>query len=121
MQDVCRGTSSHCVPDFMPGDRIGLYLERIEHDILKNALAVKNSNQTRAAPQLGIGHSGLMRELKRIAYQLVHEYSKNGLFLHQTAVREPTRYSNNSNPQTRNCSTPHDKPRVENPASEGDF
>lgn len=118
---MCRESPSHSVPDFLPGDRIGLYLERIEHEILKNALAIKNSNQMRAAPQLGIGHSGLMRKLKGIAYQLVHEYAKNGLFLHQTVVCEPARYSNNSNPQTRKCSTPHDKPRVENPASEGDF
>jgi len=50
----------------MPGDRMGLYFEGIQQDFLRNALAI-NSNRTRAAPQLGIGHSGLMRTLKRIA------------------------------------------------------
>ena len=47
-----------------------LYFEGIEQDFLRNALAINNNNRTRAAPQLGIGHSGLMRTLKRIANRI---------------------------------------------------
>lgn len=54
-------------PDFMPGDRMELYLERIEQDLLRSALAINNNNQTRAAQQLGISRSGLIKKLKRIA------------------------------------------------------
>jgi len=54
----------------MPGDRMGLYVEGTEQDFLRNALAINNNNRTRAAPQLGIGHSGLMRTLKRIANRI---------------------------------------------------
>ena len=39
------------VADFMPGDRMELYLERIEQDLLRSALAINNNNQTRAAQQ----------------------------------------------------------------------
>lgn len=42
-------------------------LERIEQDLLRNALAINNNNQTRAAQQLGISRSGLIKKLKRIA------------------------------------------------------
>jgi len=59
---------SNSVPDFMPGDRMELYLERIEQDILKSALAINNNNQTRAAQQLGLSRSGLIKKLKRIAH-----------------------------------------------------
>lgn len=55
-------------PDFMPGDRMELYLERIEQDLLRSALAINNNNQTRAAKQLGISRSGLIKKLKRIAH-----------------------------------------------------
>lgn len=55
------------VPDFMPGDRMELYLERIEQDLLRSALAINNNNRTRAARQLGISRSGLIKKLKRIA------------------------------------------------------
>lgn len=55
------------VPDFMPGDRMELYLKRIEQDLLRGALAINNNNQTRAARQLGISRSGLMKKSKRIA------------------------------------------------------
>ncbi len=54
----------------MPGDRMGLDFEGIEQDFLRNALAINNNNRTRAAPQLVIGHSGLMRTLKRIANRI---------------------------------------------------
>ncbi len=56
------------VPDFMPGDRMELHLERIERDLLRSALAINNNNQTRAAQQLGISRSGLIKKLKRIAH-----------------------------------------------------
>ena len=51
----------------MPGDRMGLYFEGIEQDLLRNALAINNNNRTRAAQQLGISRSGLIKKLKRIA------------------------------------------------------
>ncbi|MGB7070576.1 MAG: sigma 54-interacting transcriptional regulator [Pyrinomonadaceae bacterium] len=56
------------VPDFMPGDRMDVYLERIEHDLLRSALVINKNNQTRAAQQLGISRSGLIKKLKRIAH-----------------------------------------------------
>jgi two-component system, NtrC family, response regulator len=59
---------SRPVPDFMPGDRMELYLERIEQDLLRSALAINNNNQIRAAQQLGISRSGLIKKLKRIAH-----------------------------------------------------
>lgn len=55
------------VPDFMPGDRMELYLARIEQDLLRNALAANNNNRTRAAQHLGISRSGLIKKLKRLA------------------------------------------------------
>ena len=42
------------------------YLERIEINLLKNALDANNNNQTRAAKQLGISRGGLIKKLKRI-------------------------------------------------------
>ena len=56
------------VPDFMPGDRMELYLERIEQDLLRSAIANNNNNQTRAAQQLSISRSGLIKKFKRISY-----------------------------------------------------
>jgi len=67
MQDVCRETSSHSVADVMPGDRMESYLERIEQYLLRSALSINNTNQTRPAQQLGISRSGLIKQLKRIA------------------------------------------------------
>ena len=49
-----------------PGDRMEVYLERIEQDLLRSALAIKRNNQTRAAQQLGISRSGLIKKLKRM-------------------------------------------------------
>ena len=54
------------IPDFMPGDRMEVYLERIEQELLRSALAINNNNRTRAAQQLGISRSGLIKKLKRI-------------------------------------------------------
>jgi len=67
MQDVCRETSSYSVADVMPGDRMESSLERIEQYLLRSALAINNNNQTRAARQLGISRSGLIKKLKRIS------------------------------------------------------
>lgn len=45
-----------------------VYLERIEQDLLRSALAINKNNQTRAARQLGISRSGLIKKLKRLAH-----------------------------------------------------
>ncbi len=55
-------------PQFVPGQRMVEYLERIETDLLKSALESNNYNQTRAARDLGISRSGLIKKLKRIAH-----------------------------------------------------
>ena len=59
MQDVCRETSSHSVADAMPDDRMELYLERIEQDLLKGVLATNNNDQTRASSAVGKSRRGL--------------------------------------------------------------
>ena len=55
-------------PQFIPGQRMVEYLERIETDLLKSALVSNNYNQTRAARDLGISRSGLIKKLKRLAH-----------------------------------------------------
>lgn len=55
-------------PQFTPGERMMKYLERIETDLLQAALKSNNYNQTRAARDLGISRSGLIKKLKRIAH-----------------------------------------------------
>ncbi|HRK49431.1 MAG TPA: helix-turn-helix domain-containing protein [Pyrinomonadaceae bacterium] len=49
---------------------MGLYFEGIEQDLLRNALAINNNNRTRAAQQLGISRSGLIKKLNRIANRI---------------------------------------------------
>lgn len=55
-------------PQFVPGERMAEYLERIETDLLKSALESNNYNQSRAARDLGISRSGLIKKLKRLAH-----------------------------------------------------
>jgi transcriptional regulator with GAF, ATPase, and Fis domain len=55
-------------PQFIPGQRKVEYRERIETDLLKSALESNNFNQTRAARDLGISRSGLIKKLKRLAH-----------------------------------------------------
>ena len=55
-------------PQFIPGHRMVEYLERIETELLKSALESNNYNQTRAARDLGISRSGLIKKLKRLAH-----------------------------------------------------
>lgn len=67
-----RNGESHIVLDipstFSQGDKMEEYIEKIELTLLKNALDANNNNQTRAAKQLGISRSGLIRKLKRIGH-----------------------------------------------------
>ncbi|MFZ1701019.1 MAG: sigma 54-interacting transcriptional regulator [Pyrinomonadaceae bacterium] len=56
------------IPAYISGDRMEDYLELIETDLVKNALAVHNNNRTRAAKDLGISRSGLIKKLKRISF-----------------------------------------------------
>jgi DNA-binding NtrC family response regulator len=55
-------------PQFVPGERMAEYLDRIETDLLTFALESNHFNQTRAARDLGIGRSGLIKKLKRLAH-----------------------------------------------------
>ena len=55
-------------PAFVTGEKMVQYLEKIETDLLQNALAAHNYNQTRAAKELGISRSGLIKKLKRMAH-----------------------------------------------------
>lgn len=54
------------LPSFNRGERLEEYLEKIEVNLLKNALDTHNNNQTRAAEELGISRTGLIKKLKRI-------------------------------------------------------
>jgi sigma-54 dependent transcriptional regulator, flagellar regulatory protein len=51
---------------FAPGENLEGYLKRIETYLLINALDNHNNNQTRAAKELGISRTGLIKKLKRI-------------------------------------------------------
>jgi len=55
-------------PAFVSGEKMEQYLEKIETDLLKNALAANNFNQTRAARDLGISRSGLIKKMKRMTH-----------------------------------------------------
>lgn len=52
-------------PFFVPGEKLEVYLEKIENHLLKTALDAHNNNRTRAAKHLGISRSGLIKKLKR--------------------------------------------------------
>lgn len=53
-------------PIFTPGEKMEDYLDRIEIHLLKNALETHDNNQTRAARELGLSRSGLIKKLKRM-------------------------------------------------------
>ena len=53
---------------FAPGEKLESYLRRIETYLLRNALDNHNNNQTRAAKELGISRTGLIKKLKRIEH-----------------------------------------------------
>ncbi|HMS42232.1 MAG TPA: sigma 54-interacting transcriptional regulator [Pyrinomonadaceae bacterium] len=53
---------------FAPGENMESYLRRIETYLLKNALDNHNNNQTRAAKELGISRTGLIKKMKRIGH-----------------------------------------------------
>ncbi len=55
-------------PAYVAGDKMEDYLGQVETDLLKNALATHNNNRTRAAKDLGISRSGLIKKLKRISF-----------------------------------------------------
>lgn len=59
-------------------------LERIEQVLFRNALAINNNNQNTYCAATRHQSFRINKELKRIAYWLVHEYSTNGLFLHRS-------------------------------------
>jgi len=53
---------------FARGENMESYLRRIETYLLKNALDNHNNNQTRAAKELGISRTGLIKKMKRIGH-----------------------------------------------------
>lgn len=55
-------------PPFVLGDRLEEYLERIEAELLRAALENHKHNQTRAARELGISRSGLIKKMKRFVH-----------------------------------------------------
>jgi len=55
-------------PPFVAGDKLEKYLDRIEIDLLSAALENHKHNQTRAARELGISRSGLVKKLKRLGH-----------------------------------------------------
>lgn len=56
------------LPQFMAGEKMEKYLKQIETDLLMAALESHNHNQTRAAKELGISRSGLIKKLKRLTH-----------------------------------------------------
>ena len=54
------------IPFFVPGEKMEEYLEKIETLLLKTALYAHQNNRTRAAKELGLSRSGLLKKLKRI-------------------------------------------------------
>lgn len=59
---------SEYLETFAVGDKLETYLRKIETYLLKNALENHNNNQTRAAKELGISRTGLIKKLKRIGH-----------------------------------------------------
>lgn len=59
---------SETLATFAPGENMETYLKRIETYLLKNALDNHNNNQTRAAKELGISRTGLIKKMKRIEH-----------------------------------------------------
>ncbi len=55
-------------PPISIGEKLDQYLEKIEAGLLRNALTVHNYNQTRAAKELGISRSGLIKKMKRMTH-----------------------------------------------------
>ncbi|HRH40140.1 MAG TPA: sigma 54-interacting transcriptional regulator [Pyrinomonadaceae bacterium] len=53
---------------FADGDKLESYLRRIETYLLKNALEIHNNNHTRAARELGISRTGLIKKLKKLEH-----------------------------------------------------
>lgn len=62
------GLNSDRFGAFASGDKLENYLKRIETYLLKNAMENHNNNQTRAAQELGISRTGLIKKLKRIEH-----------------------------------------------------
>ena len=63
-----------------PADRMEVYLERIEHDLLRRALAINKNTQTKSAQQIGISQAGLIKKLKRIPIDWSKNVPSSGLF-----------------------------------------
>lgn len=61
-------SASEHLATFAPGEKMENYLWRIETYLLKNALDNHNNNQTRAAKELGISRTGLIKKLKRVGH-----------------------------------------------------
>jgi transcriptional regulator with GAF, ATPase, and Fis domain len=61
-------SASESLGAFAPGENMESYLRRIETFLLKNALDNHNNNQTRAAKELGISRTGLIKKLKRLGH-----------------------------------------------------
>jgi transcriptional regulator with PAS, ATPase and Fis domain len=60
--------SSENLPEQGRGEKLEDYLKRVETILLKNALQIHNNNQTRAARELGISRSGLIKKMKKIGH-----------------------------------------------------
>lgn len=60
--------NTHALPAFLPGEGLEKYLNKIEKQLLGKALATHQNNQTRAARELGISRSGLIKKLKRFGH-----------------------------------------------------
>lgn len=57
-------------PTFLAGEKMEVYLGKIETHLLKQAMKANNNNQTHAARELGISRGGLIKKLKRINHSV---------------------------------------------------
>lgn len=55
-------------PNLEQGEKMEEYLEKIENHLLKTTLESHNNNKARAAKELGISRTGLIKKLKRIEH-----------------------------------------------------
>ena len=66
--NIHKDSSSEKFTNFTSGENMEEYLKRIETYLLKNAMDSHNNNKSRAAKELGISRTGLIKKLKRIGH-----------------------------------------------------
>jgi transcriptional regulator with PAS, ATPase and Fis domain len=66
--EITKQKTSTGLPFIAQGEKMDDYLERIEANLLRQAMVANNNNQTQAARELGISRGGLIKKLKRLSH-----------------------------------------------------